>query len=331
MRGFVNALVQEVRLRLPQGSAVDTLYFGGGTPSMLSPTHLQLLTDGLQHHLDFSHLREWTLEANPATFTTAKARHWRKLGITRISLGAQSFLEQELLFLGREHSPTQIRESISMLRAVGIPQVNIDLIFCLPGQSPQALQRSLELALACAPDHISTYSLTLEPGTPFASLVPPDEDTQVQMYDLAHRLLTDAGFRHYEVSNYAHSSSVRCLHNLACWRGEDYAGLGPGACGTMRGIRYENIHDTARYISSLAQGSLPPDSATPLSPTQRRTELIALGLRTDEGIPLSLLPPDKTPIIPTLLHEGLCTLSADRLIPSPRGLLLADEIALQFI
>ncbi len=331
MRGFVQALVDEAQLRLPCAAAPQTLYFGGGTPSMLSPTHLQLLIDGLQQRLDFSQLREWTLEANPATFTASKVRHWRKLGITRVSLGAQSFLESELLFLGRDHSPADIARSVHLLREEGGMQVNIDLMFCLPNQSAAAWKHSLEQALACRPDHISTYSLTLEPGTPFATLTAPGEETQVQLYSLAHDLLTSADFRHYEVSNYARSASARSLHNLSCWRGEDYTGLGPGACGTVRGVRYENAHDTARYIASLAQGQLPPGSASPLFPAQRRTELIALGLRTDEGIPLSLIPPDRLPILPSLVSEGLCSLSPTRLCPTPRGLLLADELALQFI
>ena len=331
VRGFVEAVPTEAKLRLPEGASPQTLYFGGGTPSMLSPTHLQLLVDGLRQRLDFSRLREWSLEANPATFTASKVRHWRELGITRISLGAQSFLESELLFLGREHSPADIAQSVRMLQEEGGMQVNIDLMFCLPNQSTEAWKRSLEQAVACEPDHISTYSLTLEPETPFATLTAPAEETQVQLYALAHDLLTAAGFRHYEVSNYARSASTRCLHNLSCWRGEDYTGLGPGACGTINGVRYENAHDTTRYIASLAQGLLPPGSAETLTAPQRRVELIGLGLRTDEGIPLSLITANHTAVASSLASEGLCILTPTHLILTPRGLLLADEIALQLM
>ncbi len=298
---------------------------------MLSPTHLQQLVDGLREHLDFSQLREWSLEANPATFTSSKARHWHELGISRISLGAQSFDPGELRFLGREHSPAQIRESVSLLREVGIPQVNMDLIFCLPHQSANTWRNTLEQAVACEPDHLSTYNLTPEPGTPFAKLPTPEEEKQVRLYAMAHDILTAAGFRHYEISNYARSASTRSLHNLSCWQGEDYTGLGPGACGTVHGVRYENAHDTMGYMNALAQGLLPPGSVEKLTPEQRRTELIGLGLRTDEGIPLSLIPENRSDLLHTLSSEGLCNLSGSRLTLTPRGFLLADEIATQLL
>ncbi len=331
MRGFVEAVAAEARLRLPEGAAPRTLYFGGGTPSMLSPTHLSLLVEGLRRHLDFSQLQEWSFEANPATFTRVKAEHWHDLGITRISLGAQSFDEAELKLLGREHSPNQIEESIALLRQAGIPQVNIDLMFCLPGQTPDAWSKTLRRAIDSEPNHISTYSLTLESGTPFASLPEPNEETQVSLYTLAHELLTAAGYQHYEVSNYAKSSLERSLHNIACWIGQDYIGLGPGACGTTMGARYENAHDTTRYIAALSQGQLPPGKTENLTLAQRRTELIGLGLRTDQGIPLPLIPSEKTNILRSLADEGLCHLTPTRLCLTPRGFLLADEIALQLI
>ena len=297
MRGFVEAVVKEAKIRLPAGGAPRTLYFGGGTPSMLSPSHLRLLVDGLSSHLDLTHLEEWSFEANPATFTRTKVRQWHELGITRVSLGAQSFDPLILKTLGREHKPEDIATSVHMLREEGGMRVNIDLMFCLPGLSLHGWHRALEQAIALQPDHVSTYSLTLEPGTPFATSIaaPPTEEEEVRSYSLAHELLTAAGFRHYEVSNFARNDRERSLHNLSCWSGEDYTGLGPGACGTVGGIRYENAHDTARYIALLMQGRLPPGTAEQLTPEQRRTELIGLGLRTDEGIPLLFHPSAATP------------------------------------
>lgn len=167
MRGFVAAVVNEAKLRLPSGFAPHTLYFGGGTPSMLSPTHLANIVAGLTEIIDFSQLKEWSFEANPATFTAVKAEQWCKLGITRVSLGAQSFEPHLLRILGREHSPEQIAESVGMLRAVGIPQINIDLMFSLPGQTLSQWEHSLNEALSLAPDHISTYNLTYEEDTDF--------------------------------------------------------------------------------------------------------------------------------------------------------------------
>lgn len=333
IRAFVEAVANEAQLRLPEGAAPQTLYFGGGTPSMLSPTHLRLLVDGLRRHLDLSHLEEWSFEANPATFTAAKVRQWRTLGITRVSLGAQSFAPLVLRILGREHQPADIGQSVSMLREEGGMQVNIDLMFCLPRLSLSGWRHALEQTVALHPEHISTYSLTLEPGTPFASSFThsPTEDEEVRSYTMAHDLLSSAGYRHYEISNYAMNEHARSLHNLACWRGEDYIGLGPGACGTVRGVRYENVHDTSLYIQALAQGQLPPGSAEELTPEQRRTELIGLGLRTDEGIPLSLIGQKRDALLHLLEEEGLCCIEADRVRLTPRGFLLADEIATQLI
>ncbi len=335
LRAFVRAVVTEAKQRLPKGCAPLTLYFGGGTPSMLSPTHLQLLTDGLQEQIDLSRLREWSLEANPATFTAAKVRQWRELGISRVSLGAQSFDPHLLRILGREHSPEDIAESVHMLREEGNMRVNIDLMFCLPGQSVPQWQCTLEAALALQPDHISTYSLTLEPDTPFAHRFSPTrEEDDVAFYSLSHDLLTAAGYRHYEVSNYARTDEDRSLHNLSCWRGESYVGLGPSACGTLDNTRYTNIRDTGKYIDALAQGNLPEESRELLTPEMKRTERIALGLRTDEGIPLSLLREgDKTILLPALLRENLATTTPDGgcLKLTPAGFLLADEIALRLM
>ena len=336
LRGFVEAIVTEAKLRLPEGAAPRTLYFGGGTPSMLSPTHLRLLVDGLHSHLDLTQLEEWSFEANPATFTSTKVQQWRMLGITRVSLGAQSFDPLILRILGREHSPKDIAESVHMLREEGGMRVNIDLMFCLPGLSQQDWRSTLEQAIALKPEHISTYSLTLEPGTPFAAspISTPTEDEEVLSYTLAHDLLSAAGYRHYEVSNYAFGENERSLHNLSCWRGEQYVGLGPGACGTLESTHYMNEPDTNGYIDALSQGALPTGTQENITPEMHRTELISLGLRTDEGISLALLrEKDQREVIPMLLREGLANISKDdmRLSLTPKGYLLADEIALQLI
>lgn len=330
MRGFVHAVAEEAALRLPQGFAPETVYFGGGTPSMLSPTHLQMLVDGLRKTVDFSQVKEWSFEANPATFTPAKAEQWRQLGITRVSLGAQSFEPDLLRLLGRGHSPGQIAQSVQMLRAAGIPQVNIDLMFSLPGQSPAQWRHTLEAALALEPDHISTYNLTYEEDTEFFRRFGADagdEETDVAMFTLADELLGSAGFRHYEISNFARQD-CRSLHNLACWRGEDYYGLGPGACGTVNGVRYRNADNTAAYTQALLGGTLPTAASEQLTPATRRTELLGLMLRTDEGLPASFLRPRDAAFISMLQQEGLATLdAAGTLLLTLRGRLVADEIA----
>lgn len=333
MRGFIAAIAKEAELRLPLGYAPRTIYFGGGTPSMLSPKLLGDLVAGLRRHIDTSQAVEWSFEANPATFTAAKVEHWRSLGITRVSLGAQSFEPSLLRLLGREHTPEQIAESVQLLRAAGIPQVNLDLMFCLPGQTPEQWRHTLDAALALAPDHLSTYSLTLEEDTPFYHAQPaPSEDAEVELYTIAHERLTAAGFRHYEVSNYARYDTARSRHNLAYWRGDDYYGLGPSACGTVQGVRYTNTADTKLYTHALTSGALPPADCEHLTPQDRRTEQIGLRLRTDEGLPTDLLTQEDTATLRLLAEEGLATVTPHgRLILTPRGLLLADEIALRLI
>ncbi len=335
MRGFVAAVGKEAALRLPPHFAPTTLYFGGGTPSMLSPTHLQTLVDNLRSVADFSRLEEWSFEANPATFTPAKVEHWLRLGINRVSLGVQSLDGPTLRLLGREHTPQQVVESVRILRDVGIPQINIDLMFSLPGQSISAWRETLHRALDLQPDHISAYNLTYEEGTPFhhqygAQMV--DEETDAAMFTLADEVLTSAGFRHYEVSNYAANDSCISRHNLACWQGKDYYGLGPGACATIGHTRYANTENTPEYIQALAANHLPPATTETLSATDKRVELLGLWLRTDIPLPPHHLHPQDTAYIAQLCAEGLATYSpATGLVLTPRGRLLTDEIVLGFI
>lgn len=330
IRGYVNGVIAEAKLRLPQGCKPRTIYFGGGTPNMLSPTHLDTLVGGLKEHVDFTGVKEWSFETNPATFTPAKVEQWVNLGITRVSLGAQSFEPQLLQLLGREHSPEQIAHSVHMLREAGMPQVNLDLMFSLPGQTVEQWRHTLQEAIALEPDHISTYNLTYEEDTAFFNAYGADagdEDTDVAMFTMADEILTTAGYRHYEISNYAKGGAVS-HHNLACWRGEDYYGLGPGACGTINNIRYRNTENTAAYIEALKQGQLSEAEQEILSPEARRAELLGLQLRTDEGLPTELIRPQDADFITMLISEGLAKQAADgKLLLTLNGRLLADEIA----
>ena len=334
LNGFVRAIAQEAKLRLPEGYRPQTIYFGGGTPSLLSPRHLNILVEGLREVADFSQVIEWSFESNPATFTTAKAAQWAELGINRISLGAQSFETSLLHLLGRTHSPQQIERSVKMLREAGIPQVNIDLMFSLPGQSIEQWRHTLEAAISQEPDHLSTYNLTYEEDTDFFrtyGAAANDEETDVAMFTLADELLTGAGFRHYEISNFAKDGKIS-HHNLACWRGEDYYGLGPGAYGTVNGTRYRNTENTAAYIAALKEGRLPDHTQEILTPEDRRTELLGLRLRTDEGLPAHLLREKDSALIDMLVHEGLARRAAGgNLRLTLKGMLVADEIAVELL
>ncbi len=330
---FVDALAAEAKSRVT--GIPRTLYLGGGTPSMLSPGHLTRLFNALHATVDFSKLDEVTLEANPATFDAAKARLFRELGVTRVSLGIQSFTPHVLETLGREHSVAQASESIGILREAGIHSINIDLMFSIPGQSKDDWQATLEHAISLKPDHISAYNLTYEEDTAFFESLRrgemrENEDHDAEFFHLADELLTAAGFDHYETSNYAkpgHHSS----HNQGYWRGEDYLGLGPSAVSTLDGIRWKNIADTARYVSQVSSIGHALSESETLDAEARRLERIALGLRTKDGISLDLLSPESIVRARNLADEGLARIDGRRLILIHHGRALVDPIAAELV
>jgi oxygen-independent coproporphyrinogen III oxidase len=332
---FVDALIFEARQRLSQTGPPRTIYFGGGTPSMLSPSHLTRLFSALHEMIDFSELDEVTFEANPATFDLKKAALFQQLGVTRISLGIQSFTPHVLNILGREHSPEQASEAVSILREAGLPSINIDLMFSIPGQSKDDWESTLRHAISLNPDHISAYNLTYEEDTVFFESLRrgemrENEDHDAEYFQLADELLTATGFDHYETSNYAkpgHHSS----HNKGYWLGEDYLGLGPSAVSTLANIRSKNVPDTARYVSQIKSLGHALFESESLDEEARRLERIALGLRTRDGISLSLLRPDALQRAHHLADEGLAHLTTDRLTLIHHGRALVDPIAAELV
>ena len=333
---FIDALAAEAHHRLPAATVPPrTLYLGGGTPSLLSPRHLARLFATLHELLDFTRLDEVTLEANPATFDLTKARLFRKLGVTRVSLGVQSFSPQVLELLGREHTPAQAAQAVTLLRDAGIPQVNIDLMFSIPGQAAAAWQDTLRQALSLAPDHISAYNLTYEEDTAFFEALRRgdaalDEDLDARTFHLTENLLEAAGFEHYETSNYARPG-MHSSHNRGYWRGEDYLGLGPSAVSTMGAIRSKNIADTARYMEMIHAIGHATAEAETLDTEARRVERIALGLRTSDGIPVELLDPPALARAGLLVQENLARITGGRLTLVGRGRALVDPIAAELI
>ena len=336
MGAFVAALLAELDHHRRELDIVPrTIYFGGGTPSMLSPKHTTALLDGLRARLDLGSLAEWTLEANPRTFDLEKARQWRDAGVTRVSLGVQSWNPKHLETLGRDHSPHEAKEAFRILRDAAIPVVNIDHMFALPGQTPDEWQADLQQTLALEPDHISTYNLTYEEDTEFMSRFRrgeyhQDPDADAIFFELARDHLRSAGFDHYETSNFAragHGLDRRSVHNRAYWAGADYLGLGPGAVSTVGGKRWTSLADTARYIECVQRFGTTATGIEPLAPEQWRLERIALGLRTSEGIPIGLLDTKSGEALRNLESEGLLLLAGNRVILTDRGRLLVDSVA----
>lgn len=333
--GFIDALNTEATRRIPSSGKPETIYLGGGTPSMLSATHLSRLFGHLHSLIDFGTLSEVTLEANPATFDLAKAKLFRSLGVTRVSLGIQSFSPHVLETLGREHSPEEASESVRVLRAAGIPSVNIDLMFSIPGQSLADWESTLRHAVSLEPDHISAYNLTYEEDTAFFESLKngtyaENEDKDADHYHLAEEILTAAGFDHYETSNYAQPGH-HSRHNQGYWEGADYLGLGPSAVSTIQGVREKNVPDTTAYIRQVCSIGNAIHETETLTSTQRRIELIALGLRTTRGISLELLDGEALGKAKTLASENLVHISGDRLRLTQLGRPLVDPIAAELI
>ena len=313
---------------------LKTIFFGGGTPTALTTSQLEILLAGFHERLDLSELREWTFEANPGSVSEPKAQLLRKFGVNRISLGVQSFDDALLELLGREHSAAQAEATFRLLRTAGFQNLSIDLMFGLPGQSLAQWETTLARALALEPDHLSTYCLTYEEDTEFLQRYErgefvSDPEADAEFYSLADESLGKAGLLHYEVSNYA-QPGFESIHNRAYWTGDDYLGLGPSAVSTIGFRRWKNLPDYRVYADRVLAGESVETEDESLSAEMKRAEAIALSLRTNEGAPSAWLVnrPDE---IAEFIRLGLMHSVGDRYILTPRGRFLADSIAEAFI
>jgi oxygen-independent coproporphyrinogen-3 oxidase len=285
-RDFVAALKAEwqlARQEFPLG--LETIYFGGGTPSLLSAELFSELAAELPRPRSWS---EFTLEVNPATVTDAKAVAWRAAGVNRISLGAQSFDAEMLALLGRQHGPKDVAETCALLRSHGFENLNIDLMFALPGQSLTHWEATLGAALACRPNHVSAYALTYEEDTPFFEKLQrgewrQDEEREIAMFKRTRAVLAADGLVDYEISNFARPG-CESRHNLAYWRGADYLGLGPSACSTIGTRRWRNVPNTPGYMERIARGESVREELEEIDPSTRARERIMFGLRMREGV-----------------------------------------------
>lgn len=331
-RDFVAALRTEwTRAREEFPLELETIYFGGGTPSMLSA---ELFSEVAQELPSGEIVREFTVEVNPATVTAKKAAAWRAAGVNRISLGAQSFDAEMLKLLGRQHAPEDIAETCALLREHGFENINIDLMFALPGQSEAKWEETLRAALDCAPKHISAYALTYEEDTPFFEKLQrgewrQDEASEIAMFERTRDVLGAAGLIDYEISNFA-LPGFESQHNLAYWRGADYLGLGPSACSTIGGLRWRNVPDTRAYTERLARGESVRGELETLDPATRTKERIMFGLRMREGVARTEFD-GAEPQLNQLAANGLAFEQDGRVRLTPRGQLVADGVAGMFV
>lgn len=325
---FLRAVTTEARAAVakwPGRIQPETIYFGGGTPTLLSRTHLERWLPEFRSVFDLTQLREWTVEINPRTISERKAALLLENGVTRASLGVQAWDIPTLEVLGRDHAPDEAEEAYHILRRAGFPVVNVDLMFSVPGQSAETWRGTLQRTIALRPDHISAYNLTYEEDTAFfekltAGEYRKDEEADESCFASAIGMLGDAGFDHYEISNYARPG-FESVHNQSYWAGRDYLGLGPGAVSTIDRARWKNVENTLLYMQN-------PEASREveiLTDSQWACERIALELRTRRGVEQSYLPEPARAA--EVIEAGLAEVNGSRLRLTDKGKFLADTIA----
>jgi putative oxygen-independent coproporphyrinogen III oxidase len=292
--GYPGLLLKQARLAATQGwtGSLRSIFFGGGTPSLLSPEVIGTILTGLQDLFAVTQTTEVSLEANPGTLDRERLAGYRRAGVNRLSLGVQTLNDHHLQRLGRRHSAAQAREAVQLARAAGFDNLSVDLMFGLPGQSGQSLAETLEEVLGWQPEHLSVYGLTVEPGTPFAEerqagLLPlPEEDQLAECFSSLHQRLAAAGYRHYEISNYARSG-FECRHNLNYWQRGGYLGLGAGAHSFRAckwGERRAVPNDLDAFGRAIGADRDPSAQLEVFSREEAMRETVYLGLRMAEGV-----------------------------------------------
>ena len=338
-QSYAALAIEELRLaaRVLAGRAgpVQTVFFGGGTPTLLPPRDLAAILRAIDAEFGLAPGAEVTSEANPETVDQAVLAELRAAGFTRISLGMQSAVPHVLAVLDRVHSPGRPEQCVSWARSAGFGQVSLDLIYGTPGESDADWQESLLRALAAGPDHISAYALIVEDGTRLAArirrgeLPAPDDDVLADRYLMADELLGRAGLTWYEVSNWAASPASRCQHNELYWTGGDWWGIGPGAHSHVGGTRWWNVRHPAAYAERLRAGSSPGQAREVLTDAERATERIMLATRLRSGCPVSILAPAGLSAAREAVGDGLASEAAfaDGFVAlTSQGRLLADAV-----
>ena len=312
-----------------------TVFFGGGTPTLLPAGDLVALLGGVRDRFGLPPDAEVTTEANPDSVTPQALEQLAAGGFTRVSFGMQSAVPHVLAALDRTHDPARVPQAVEWARAAGLA-VSLDLIYGTPGESAADWRASLEAALACEPDHVSAYALVVEEGTRLAvrvrrgELAAPDDDVLADDYEVADDVLSDAGLSWYEVSNWARTPADACRHNLGYWRGDDWWGVGPGAHSHVGGLRWWNVRHPRAYATRLADGGSPAQAREVLTAAERYEERVLLGVRLAEGLPLAALSPAGREEVAGLVADGLAdpsaALAGRRLVLTRRGRLLADGV-----
>ena len=338
---YVRRLCREMGEAAPsfQGIGVKSVFFGGGTPSILPPALMGRIMDKIMSAYDVNSDAEISMEANPGTLDAAKLREYKSMYFNRLSMGLQAWQDRLLERLGRIHRVGEFEDNFLQARDSGFKNINVDLMFSLPGQTLDDWQETLEKVIRLDPEHISAYSLIIEEGTPFfdmyekGQITETDENTDRRMYYLAKEMLSDKGFRQYEISNFA-KEGFECRHNITYWRTEEYRGFGLGAHSYVDGTRFHNSADMKEYMAG--GGRLDMEK---LTPEEMQEEFMFMGLRMNEGISkeefLKRFKTDITSVygqeISELISEGLLTENNGRISLTDRGVDVSNQVFEKFI
>ncbi|PKL51094.1 MAG: coproporphyrinogen III oxidase [Nitrospira bacterium HGW-Nitrospira-1] len=336
-RRYVKSLCRELEIKRDSADILSAIFIGGGTPTLLPEDCFKQLFCCLRENYDFSPEIEISVEANPGTVNASKIEALHFYGVNRMSIGIQSFHDDELKTLGRVHTVDEALLAIDLLKKSGNKNFAIDLMYGIPGQTMEGWKETLSKAAGLLPAHISSYELTPEDGTPLASLIKdktiimPEEGLVLEMYDHAINFLTGRGYEHYEISNFA-LPGYRCLHNLNYWHRGDYIGAGAGAHSFMHGVRSQNTSDINTYIDSLTNDIITEAEAIGVSDVEALKEFIFLGLRKIEGIALEeamKMRPDFMELCAELIDSGHLAISANQLRLTRKGLPVSNMVIVQ--
>jgi len=327
---YVRALIKE--MGNAAGKDIKTIYLGGGTPSMLDEDHLENLMDAIRKRFSLQKDIEITIEANPESINPSKSKFLKTLGFNRVSLGMQSMNDRYLKFLGRNHDASMAQDAYRILREAGFDNINLDLMYAFPGETKEELEKDVRAIAALGSEHLSLYTLTIEPNSRFfaAQMKLDDDEKLAEHYLLIARVLAGYGFKQYEISNFS-KMGFESTHNRNYWRGFPYIGLGVGAHGFDGRRRYWNISNLQDYIQKAGSAEQVTGGFEDLTDDQLIMERVLFGLRMNEGIPWDLVPSAKHGQIQTWIKDGFLKMEDKNLKTTDHGRLVLDELSSRLI
>lgn len=341
---YIQALISEINSYKNNKYIVDTIFIGGGTPSLMPDGAISTIVSEIRKNFAVESNAEITIECNPNSVTATKAMEWKEAGINRVSIGLQTTNDRLLKLIGRSHNKKDYLNAVDIIRNAGISNINTDCLIGLPKQKMSDIKHTLKIVTKLQCTHISAYSLIVEKDTPLDRMIAnnelslPKEEKTLGMYEYVYKFLKENGYNRYEVSNFA-KKDFECKHNLHTWQMCEYLGFGAGAHSYINGVRYSNVLGVEEYIDAIKEGNLPVENKEKISNTEKFEETIMLGLRTKYGIDLDEIKKNfkidllksKKETINSLLSNGLINLIYNRIIPTDLGFTVLNQIIVDLV